>query len=81
MREIDSAPFLGFVGGVRGSAFLLEGELLIFEVLFRFFVVWGQNIVELGIRVQFGAFSKNIRGDFQIFDTAAQALTDTGFYR
>ena len=61
--EIVSAPFLGSVGGVRGSAVLLEGEFPIFEVLFHLTQNRGQNVIDVGICVHFCAlFHQNQRG-------------------
>ena len=61
-REIVSAPSLGFVGGVRGSTVLLEGEIFIFEVLIHITQGRGLNVIDVHICVDFGTlFHKNQR--------------------
>ena len=78
--EIVMAPFLGSVGGVRGSAVLLEGKFLIFEVLFHLMQSRGQIVIDVGICVHFGAlFHKNQRG-FPSFYASAQTMADAGFW-
>ena len=45
--ENVSAPSLGFVGDVRGSTVLLEGEIFLFEVLFHITQGKGQNVIDV----------------------------------
>ena len=68
-QEIVSAPILGFVGRVRGSTALLEGEIFIFELLVHITQGRGQKIIDVQICTPCTNdfhFTK-IREDFQVF--------------
>ena len=66
---------------MRGSTVLLEGEIVIFEVLIHITQGRDQNIIGVHIFVDYGSLFHKIRGDFQVFHTAAQPMTDAGFLR
>ena len=61
-QKIVSEPSLGFVGGVRRSIVLFDGEIFIFEVLFHITQGRGLNVIEVYICVDYGTlFYQNKR--------------------
>ena len=81
LQEIVFESSLGFFGGVRGSTILLKGEIFTFEVSIDI----TQGGTKLSLMYKFvltlaPCFTK-IRGGFQVFDIAAQTMTDAVFWQ